>query len=190
MITFEQIQKANSTIKTIPVKGKDYAEVPQRIKAFRSVCPNGAIVTELLSCENGVCIFKASIYDEKQVLIGTGTAYEKEDSSFINNTSYIENCETSAVGRALGMCGFGIDVSVASAEEVQNAILNQDAEAEKKAEPKATGKQLEMINKLYKAEEMPKIYEWAKVKALHDLTVSQASTLISKRTVKNNERVN
>ena len=190
MITYEQIQKANGTIKTIDVKGKDYAEVPQRIKAFRSVCPNGAIVTELLSCENGVCIFKASVYDEKQVLIGTGTAYEREDSSFINKTSYIENCETSAVGRALGMCGFGIDVSVASAEEVQNAILNQDARGETRAEPLATDKQIEMVNKLYKAEEMPKIYEWAKINDIHKLTVSQASTLISKRTVKKNDTVN
>ena len=177
MITFEQIQKANSEIKTTDVKGKDYAEVHQRIKAFRSVCPNGAIVTELLSNENGVCIFKASVYDENQVLIGTGTAYEREDSSFINKTSYIENCETSAVGRALGMCGFGIDVSVASAEEVQNAILNQEA----KAEPRATERQLELIQQLYKAEEMPKIYKWANTDDIHNLTVSQASTLIFKR---------
>lgn len=181
MITFEQIQKANSGIKTIPFKGKDYAEVPQRIKAFRSICPNGAIVTEMLSCENGMCIFKASVYDENQVLLGTGTAYEKEDGSFINQTSYIENCETSAVGRALGMCGFGIDVSVASAEEVQNAILNQDAKAETKAEPKATQKQIDMLHLLYTDEEVEKIYEWAKVTTLRDLTVSQASNLISKR---------
>ena len=60
--------------------------------------------------------------------MGTGTAYEKENSSFINKTSYIENCETSAVGRALGMAGFGIDTSVASAEEVANAITQQDSE--------------------------------------------------------------
>ena len=58
-------------------------------------------------------------------LLGSGHAYEKEGSTFINRTSYIENCETSAVGRALGMCGFGIDTSIASSEEVQNAILNQ-----------------------------------------------------------------
>lgn len=181
MITFEQIKNANSEIKTTDIKGKDYAEVPQRIKAFRSVCPNGAIVTELLSCENGMCIFKASVYDEKQVLIGTGTAYEREDSSFINKTSYIENCETSAVGRALGMCGFGIDVSVASAEEVQNAILNQEMATEPKAEPKATQKQIDLLWELYSDTEMEKIYEWAKVDSINDLTISQASKLISKR---------
>lgn len=116
---------ANETIKTTNIKGKDYAEVNQRIKAFRMIYPQGTIKTEMLSNENGVCVFKAYIYGEGTNLLGTGTAYEKEDSSFINQTSYIENCETSAVGRALGMCGFGIDVSVASAEEVQNAINNQ-----------------------------------------------------------------
>ena len=116
---------ANETIKTTDIKGKDYAEVNQRIKAFRMVYPQGTIQTQMISNENGVCIFQARIYDDFNRLLGTGTAYEKEDSSFINKTSYIENCETSAVGRALGMCGFGIDVSVASAEEVQNAINNQ-----------------------------------------------------------------
>lgn len=127
MATYEQIEKANKTIKTVDVKGKDYVEVAQRIKAFRMVYPNGTIETDMISNDNGVCIIKASIKDEEEKLLGTGYAYEKEGSTFINKTSYIENCETSAVGRALGMCGFGIDASVSSAEEVKNAILNQDA---------------------------------------------------------------
>jgi galactitol-specific phosphotransferase system IIB component len=125
MIKFEDIQKANETIKTTDIKGKNYAEVNQRIKAFRMVYPTGTIETKLVSNENGVCIFRALVSDGKGNTLGTGTAYEKEDSSFINKTSYIENCETSAVGRALGMCGIGINTSVASAEEVQNAINNQ-----------------------------------------------------------------
>lgn len=124
MITYEAIKKANDTIKTTPIKGKEYAEVNQRIKAFRMVYPEGSITTELLSNENGICVFKAVVTNGVSVL-GTGTAYEKETSSYINKTSYIENCETSAVGRALGMAGFGIDVSIASAEEVENAINNQ-----------------------------------------------------------------
>ena len=103
------------------------------------VYPDGFIKTELLGNENGVCIFKAvvgfrtfhisedDIKISNEITLGTGTAYEKENSTFINKTSYIENCETSAVGRALGMAGFGIDTSVASAEEVQNAIMQQEA---------------------------------------------------------------
>lgn len=134
-ITFNDIQKANETIKTTDIKGKDYAEVNQRIKAFRMVYPTGTIKTELISNENGICIFKA-IVANSEIILGTGTAYEKEGSSFINKTSYIENCETSAVGRALGMAGFGIDTSVASAEEVANAIeqQNQNLGEEKIAE--------------------------------------------------------
>lgn len=133
--TFEDLVKANGLIKTTNVSGKDYAEVNQRVKAFRCVYPEGFILTELVSNENGICVFRAQVgyYNEagSPVIIATGTAYEKENSTFINKTSYIENCETSAVGRALGMAGYGIDKSIASAEEVQNAITNQ-----KKAEPK------------------------------------------------------
>lgn len=134
---------ANEQIRTTDIKGKEYAEVNQRIKAFRMVYPQGTIETEMVSNENGVCVFKAKVGYTKTLidiekgiladvytLLGTGTAYEKEDSTFINKTSYIENCETSAVGRALGMAGFGIDVSVASAEEVANAIQNQEVTQE------------------------------------------------------------
>ena len=60
------------------------------------------------------------------VVLGTGMAYEREGSSNINKTSYIENCETSAIGRALGMAGLGINTAVASSEEVQNAIKQQE----------------------------------------------------------------
>ncbi len=128
-VKFEDIQKANETIKTTDIKGKEYAEVNQRIKAFRMLYPQGSIETEMLSNENGTCIFKATICGNNEIgkyILGTGTAYEKENSSFINKTSYIENCETSAVGRALGMAGFGIDTSIASAEEVANAIEQQN----------------------------------------------------------------
>ncbi len=88
--------------------------------------PQGRIETELVSCQEGICVFKAIVATNEGNILGIGHAYEKENSSFINKTSYIENCETSAVGRALGMAGFGIDTSVASAEEVQNAIEQQE----------------------------------------------------------------
>ena len=129
-ITFEDIKKANEIIKTTDIKGKDYAEVNQRIKAYRMVYPNGTIRTKIGKLENGICLFIAEVTNNDGDVIATGTAYEKENSTFINKTSYIENCETSAVGRALGMAGFGIDTSVASAEEVQNAIENQKEKKE------------------------------------------------------------
>lgn len=131
MITFEDLKKANDSIVTTEIKGNQYAAVSQRIKAFRMLFPTGMIATDIVSNENGVCIIKATVgflneNGERQVL-GTGIAYEKENSSFINKTSYIENCETSAVGRALGMCGLGIDSDVASADEVQTATFQQDS---------------------------------------------------------------
>lgn len=125
-ITYEDIENANKCLIGTDIKGKSYIEVNQRIKAYRMVYPSGTIRTKIESLENGICIFKAEVTDNSGELIGTGHAYEKENSTFINKTSYIENCETSAVGRALGMAGFGIDTSVASAEEVQNAIENQN----------------------------------------------------------------
>ena len=134
--SYDAICKANSLCKGVDVKGNTYIEVNQRIKAFRSICPGGSITTEMLSNENGVCVFRATVCDENMQILGTGTAYEKETSSFINKTSYIENCETSAVGRALGMCGFGIDTSIASAEEVQNAIKNQGEQPKKQMTPR------------------------------------------------------
>lgn len=126
---YEDIEKVNNEMLTTNIKSKKYVEVNQRIKAFRKLYPEGTIETELISNEDGVCVFKARVM-ALGCTLGTGHAYEKENSTFINKTSYIENCETSAVGRALGMLGLGIDTSVASAEEVTNAINNQEATLE------------------------------------------------------------
>ena len=70
-------------------------------------------------------IYKAEL-DENGVLKATGFAQEDRTSSMINKTSFVENCETSAWGRALGNLGIGIDESVASAEEVDMAIKKQE----------------------------------------------------------------
>ena len=136
MATFEDLQRANQQITTTNIKGKEYAEVNQRIKAFRMVYPEGFITTDIKYLDNGMCVIHARCGIDERIL-GEGTAYEMESSSFINKTSYIENCETSAVGRALGMAGFGIDTSVCSAEELSNAQLQQEAnEPIKKAQVK------------------------------------------------------
>lgn len=177
-ITFEDIQKANETIKTTDIKGKEYAEVNQRIKAYRMVYPNGTIRTKLAKLENGICVFMAEVTNNDGDVIATGTAYEKENSTFINKTSYIENCETSAVGRALGMAGFGIDTSVASAEEVQNAIENQK---EDKKIIFATEKQKELIRNMFTTDEIKNILTELKKSKLSELTVKEASDLISKK---------
>lgn len=112
-------------LKTVNIHGRGYVEVNQRIKYFRETYEDGSLITELVSNENGVCVFKANVIVDGNVR-STGFAYEREGSTNINKTSYIENCETSAIGRALGTFGIGIDGSVASAEEVQTAILQQE----------------------------------------------------------------
>lgn len=175
-MNYEELKKANEAILTTDIQGKKYAEVNQRIKAFRMCYPEGLINTEIVSNQNGIVIFRATIYTGEGKLLATGTAYEKEGSSFINKTSYIENCETSAIGRALGIAGFGIDTSVASAEEVQNAIENQKQEEVKKATPK----QIEIIEARY-ADRMEKLLEYYKIEKLEDLPMKAASALIAKK---------
>ena len=131
---YKDLEQVNAEISFIDIKGKRYADVANRVKAFRKLYPNGCILTKVISIDNGVCVMCAECRDEHGSIVATGHAYEKEDSSFINKTSYIENCETSAVGRALGMCGFGIDVSIASAEELTNALENQKKEEQEMEE--------------------------------------------------------
>lgn len=192
MATFEDIAKANASIKSTKVQGKDYAEVNQRIKAFRMVYPEGFILTEIDSLKDGVCLMtaRAGYYgsNNELVILGEGHAYEKEGSSFINKTSYIENCETSAVGRALGMAGFGIDTSIASAEEVQNAVLNQ------KADPKPVGLDKSKVEALLvlidevgsNAEELCRYYEVESLIALSDEQWVQAMKVLTSRKEKKN----
>ena len=191
IIVFEDIRKANESIKTTAIQGKDYAEVNQRIKAFRMVYPTGTISTEMLSNENGVCVFTASAgyttEDGRYIRLGTGTAYEKENSTFINKTSYIENCETSAVGRALGMCGFGIDTSLASAEDMQNATSYQDApQTAPKDDRKATPKQVEILSKHYIGANLTKLLKANGVERIEDISMTKASELIGKLKKKEN----
>ncbi len=173
-ITYDDLKKANDAIKTTPIKGKEYAEVNQRVKAFRMVYPEGCIMTEMKSNENGICIFEANVYTGRDnILLATGHAYEVEGSSFINSTSYIENAETSAVGRALGFAGFGIDTSIASYEEVGNAIANQPVR-------KASPKQIELLKKFYKGENLTKLLEGNGISTIEEISMEKASELIGK----------
>lgn len=118
-------------MKTVNIKGKEYVEVNERVKYFRENYKDWSIETELLSNENGVCVIKAIVKNPDGAIKATGHAYENEGSTFINKTSYIENCETSAVGRALGLLGIGIDTSIASSDEVQTAMKNQAPKEER-----------------------------------------------------------
>ena len=93
---YETIRKANEAIGSVDVQGRDYVMVNQRVKAFRMVYPDGFIRTSIINWENGIVVFKASCgyhtEDGRELIVGEGTAYEKENSSNVNRTSYIENC--------------------------------------------------------------------------------------------------
>lgn len=123
----ERLDETNASIKTMNIKGKEYAQVNQRILAFWSLFPEGRIVTEKLRDDGQRCDIVARVYADRESAkpIATGHAYEVTQGN-VNRTSYVENCETSAVGRALGMLGIGATESLASAEEVQSAIQQQE----------------------------------------------------------------
>ena len=116
---YKQLEEVNKSLETTDIKGKAYTEVNQRILGFRKLYPNGRIITKMLSNEDGICVFTATVEDEEGNILSVGHAYEKQGSNYINKTSYIENCETSAVGRALGILGIGAEKSIASKEEVE-----------------------------------------------------------------------
>lgn len=112
----------------VNIRGKEYQTVALRIHTFRETHYDWSIVTEVVHRDESSVVMKASILDETGRVRGTGYAEESRTSSQINRTSALENCETSAIGRALAACGFG-GTEYASADEVQNAIHQQRSTA-------------------------------------------------------------
>ena len=114
-------------LKTINIKEKPYVEVNERIKHFRSSpeYKGWSLSTKIIFQSETEVWMKATVCDDKGKKVATGHAYEDKRNGFINKTSHVENCETSAWGRALANLGIGIDSQVASYEEVANAMLNQ-----------------------------------------------------------------
>jgi hypothetical protein len=109
-------------MKKILIKGKEYIEVNERLKYYKEHHPNHPLTSEILYWENGEIIIKAEIKNEDGVVVADGIAHEKANSSHINKTSYVENCQTSAWGRALACFGIGIDTSIASSDEVKATL--------------------------------------------------------------------
>tara|TARA_Y100001973_G_C5205664_1_gene341351 strand:+ start:1478 stop:2026 length:549 start_codon:yes stop_codon:yes gene_type:complete len=125
-------------LKTIKIKGKEYVEVNERLMYFREHYPNYSLTSEVIEKTDNSILILASIMDEQGRVVANGLAEEEKGSTFINKTSYVENCETSAWGRCLANFGIGLKTSIASAEEVQNAISNQDKVSSKTPEKKST----------------------------------------------------
>jgi hypothetical protein len=114
-------------VKTVNIKGKEYITVNERLIHFRTEAAykGWRIVEDLISLDDKEGVFKATILDPDGNEMVSAHAQEYRDSTYINKTSFLENGFTSALGRALGYLGIGIDTSIASAEEVGNAVSNQ-----------------------------------------------------------------
>ena len=131
MANIDKLVQANNEFKkslngqTISIHGKDYATVALRVAIARRVLGTSLdIVTKIIHIDADKVVMQADIYvDGKHV--STGHSEENRKASRINQTSALENSETSAVGRALAFCAF-ISDGIASAEEVSTAIEQQD----------------------------------------------------------------
>ena len=118
-----QLQINNPTIKN----GFDYSTVQGRVKAFHSDHQDGQILTEIVSNnkDTGEVIFKAHAVVDG-VIKATSHAMELKGTSNINMTSHIECAETSAIARALAMCGYMQKTQLESFEELENARLQRE----------------------------------------------------------------
>lgn len=123
-MNYEELTMVNEELSSVKISGKPYVQVNDRVQGFRKLFPMGNIYTELVTyIPTDYCVFKCDIYDDEGEHLATGYAQETvEKNRNINRTSMLENCETSAVGRALGFLGIGSVDSIASADEVNKAI--------------------------------------------------------------------
>lgn len=129
--------------KTGEIIKKNYSVISERVRAFRQVFPLGSIRTEILEDDGDRVTVRAEVYESSDALkpIAVGHAYELRTSSYINQSSYLENCETGAVGRALGFLGFtGPSGEIATADEASRAEAAQE-------EIRRQEKEREAINK-------------------------------------------
>ena len=142
----------------------NYQTVAERLHLWLQDCKQRdvqpRVVTDLVERSDGWCLFKASLY-ENDVLLSTGWAEEHATDRGVNATSHVENCETSAVGRALANAGWaGSDPAKrASREEMTKVQRNnpvtgappkqqERAPVGSRAKRAATEKQLEYLRNL------------------------------------------
>lgn len=187
---FSKVQDLNKTLKYTNIKGKNYITVNQRVLAFRELYPNGRITTEIvkLAPENNgagnTVIVKAFVYDG-EVLIATGHAFENPGKNTnINKFSALENCETSAVGRALGFLGIGATDSIATLEEIQEAGELGDSSTNYAQQLAGVGQitpeHLATIEKLYQGASRQKLLDYLQITSLDQMDDQKAVALLAK----------
>ena len=84
----------------------NYETVEQRLVRFWAAYPNGRVYTCMMNYTGDACVFYAELYADKEdkVPVATGYAEEVKSDRGVNATSFVENCETSAIGRAIANC--------------------------------------------------------------------------------------
>jgi len=112
---------------TVNIKGKEYVEVKTRVQWFRKNIENGCIKTDHVFFDGETIMCQTEILIDGK-LVATGMAHEEKNASAINKTSFVEICETSSVGRALGMYGIGIESSVDTAGTIRAAVALQESQ--------------------------------------------------------------
>jgi hypothetical protein len=155
MMDYKDIERVNGEINMISLGKKDYAMVSERVTAFRKIWPEGFIKTEIISNDGTTVLMQARagyyLDDHSEFILATGYAQEVRGKGLVNGTSHIENCETGAVGRALGMIGLGLNGGgICSAEELVNAVTAQkqmEADFEKTKKDIETKKLAELDKK-------------------------------------------
>jgi len=128
----------------VNIRGKEYQTVALRVQKFREAHPDWELSTEIIKADDVVVIMQARIYKEDGKCISTGHAEEFRASSQINSTSALENAETSAIGRALAAAGWG-GTEFASANEVENAVHQQNQKPKAKTEVRETKTKAELL---------------------------------------------
>jgi hypothetical protein len=201
--TKEIKQEKSLKNKAIDIKGKSYVLVADRVIYFNETYPNGSINTKLLSELNSeTVVMKAVIIPDLKfpTRFFSGYSQAKWGEGNVNRTSALENCETSAVGRALAMMGIGVIDSVASVDEMNKAGVSEQSIAQKEnypakeqepkqwtsREPAATQKQVNYLKKLMEELELPvaddkTIFGWG-IKKVSDL-ISQYKEEIDDRAI-------
>ena len=150
-------------MKTINIKGKDYITVNERLKEFRSNFKDYSLTTEIVELGQDNCTMKATITDDKGVVRATGFAREVVAKSPINKFAFVENCETSAIGRALGNFGIGINTAICTADELLMKLAQEQATPQDKA--KAT----RSVNKEIKTTDIDqRIKDWTTYFSNHE----------------------
>jgi len=135
----------------------NYETVEQRLVRFWAAYPNGRVYTSMMNYTGDACVFYCELYADKfdKVPVSTGYAEEVKSDRGVNATSFVENCETSAIGRAIANCPLqapasGPRPSRNEMQKVERLTTSSQPQVHTPSGAFATPKQIGYIKKLAK----------------------------------------